>query len=50
MYTVKNGDSLRSIAMELYRDAGKAEELFNANRDKLTSPDTLRVGQVLVVP
>ena len=49
-YLVKRGDSLRSIAAEMYRDAEKADDIFKANRDKLESPGQLKIGQTLVLP
>jgi nucleoid-associated protein YgaU len=49
-YTVKRGDTLRSIAMELYRNVEEADEIFKANRNKMKSPEDLKIGQVLVLP
>jgi nucleoid-associated protein YgaU len=48
-YTVQEGDSLWLISYKLYGD-NRVDELFEANRDTLTSPEALRVGQTLVVP
>lgn len=49
-YTVREGDSLSKIAQLMYGDAGRADTLFNANRDQLSNRDTLRPGQRLRVP
>jgi nucleoid-associated protein YgaU len=49
-YTVKRGDSLRSIAVAHYKEPGKADDIFKANRDKLGSPAQLKIGQVLTLP
>lgn len=49
-YTVKAGDSLSKIAKEFYGDAGKYMKIFEANRDQLSDPDKIKVGQVLKVP
>ncbi|MDD4871409.1 MAG: LysM peptidoglycan-binding domain-containing protein [Kiritimatiellae bacterium] len=49
-YTVKRGDTLRNIALELYRNVEKADEIFKVNRDKMRSPGDLKAGQVLVLP
>jgi len=49
-YIVKRGDSLRSIAVEHYRDINKAGDILKANRDKLGSPAQLKIGQVLALP
>jgi nucleoid-associated protein YgaU len=49
-YTVKNGDTLSKIAKEFYGDANHYNKIFEANTDKLTSPDKIRVGQELLIP
>lgn len=43
-------DSLWKIADREYGDGTKWELIYNANRDKLKSPDTVREGMELVVP
>ena len=49
-YTVKKGDTLSRIAQALYGDASLYRKIFDANRDKLSDPDQIRPGQVLLVP
>lgn len=49
-YTVSNGDSLGGIAMRFYGDAGYYTVIFEANRARIASPDSIRVGQRLVIP
>jgi len=49
-YTVKAGDTLSKIAKEHYGDANTYMKIFNANKDKLTDPDKIKVGQVLTIP
>jgi nucleoid-associated protein YgaU len=49
-YTVKSGDTLSKISKEFYGDAHEYMRIFYANRDKLTDPDKIQVGQVLLVP
>ena len=49
-YTVKAGDTLSKIAKETLGDATAYTEIFNANRDQLVDPDTLKPGQVLKIP
>jgi nucleoid-associated protein YgaU len=49
-YTVKAGDTLSQIAKEHLGSAGAYMKIFEANRDKLSDPDKLRPGQVLVIP
>ena len=49
-YTVKAGDTLSKIANEHYGDPNQYNKIFEANRDKLTDPNKIRPGQVLVIP
>ncbi|MGA1193830.1 MAG: LysM peptidoglycan-binding domain-containing protein [Kiritimatiellia bacterium] len=49
-YTVKEGDTLSRIASKVYGDTGKWDVLFEANRHILSRPESVRPGQVLVVP
>ncbi|MGB8644421.1 MAG: LysM peptidoglycan-binding domain-containing protein [Anaerolineae bacterium] len=49
-YTVKPGDSLSKIAEELWGNAMRWPELFEANRDQLQDPNMIRVGQKLHIP
>lgn len=49
-YTVKEGDNLWNISLELYGTPDRIQDLFAANRDILPSADALRVGMVLQVP
>lgn len=49
-YTVKSGDTLSKISQQFYGDAGKYQQIFEANRDKLNDPDKIQVGQVLTIP
>ncbi len=49
-YTVGPGDSLGAIAAKFYGDAARYNNIFEANRTRLSSPDKLRVGQRLVIP
>lgn len=50
MYTVKSGDSLSKIAKEVYGDAAKYPEIFEANQPMLKDPDKIYPGQVLRIP
>ena len=47
-YTVKRGQTLSDIAGEVLGDRGRWKELYDANRDRLPSPDQIREGMVLV--
>ena len=49
-YTVKSGDSLSKIAREVYGDANRYNEIFEANRPMLEHPDKIYPGQTLVIP
>ena len=49
-YTVQPGDSLSKIAKQYYGDANAYNKIFEANRDKLSDPNKIQVGQVLVIP
>ena len=47
-YVVQEGDSLSSIAEKFYGDLYQWPKLMEAN--KLTNPDLIEVGMVLVIP
>ena len=49
-YTVKPGDTLSAIAREYLGDAKEYMRIFEANRDQLSDPDTIKPGQVLKIP
>jgi nucleoid-associated protein YgaU len=49
-YTVVGGDSLSKIAKKFYGNANRWHEIFDANRDQISNPDLIRVGQVLKIP
>lgn len=49
-YTVKSGDTLSKIAKEMYGDAGKYPQIFEANQPMLKDADKIYPGQVLRIP
>ena len=49
-YTVQAGDTLSKIAKTHLGDANAYMKIFDANKDKLTDPDKIQVGQVLTIP
>lgn len=49
-YTVKAGDTLSKISKEVYGNANEYQRIFEANKDKLESPDKIRPGQQLTIP
>ena len=49
-YTVKPGDTLSKISREFYGDANQYTRIFEANRNVLSDPNQIDVGQTLVIP
>lgn len=49
-YTVREGDSLSSIAERLYGNSAEWRPIYEANRDRLVSPEALQVGMTLRIP
>lgn len=49
-YTVKSGDTLSKIAREMYGEASKYPQIFEANKPMLKDPDEIYPGQVLRIP
>lgn len=49
-YVVKSGDSLAYIALQFYGNTQDFARIFNANRDRLSSPELINVGQELIIP
>lgn len=49
-YVVVKGDTLSKIAKKYYGDAALYPQIFDANRDVLSDPDKIKVGQRLLIP
>ena len=49
-HTVAEGETLSVIAFKYYGSPNKWDKIFDANRDKLKSPDQVRPGLVLKIP
>ncbi|HEY2118699.1 MAG TPA: LysM peptidoglycan-binding domain-containing protein [Candidatus Acidoferrum sp.] len=49
-YTVAAGDSLSKIAKQFYGNANEYTKIFEANRNVLSDPNMVKVGQQLVIP
>jgi nucleoid-associated protein YgaU len=49
-YTVKQGDTLSSIAKQFYDNSSLFKRIFDANRDILSSPERISPNQVLRIP
>src|ERR687890_60613 len=45
LYTVKAGDTLRSLAQQFYGDEAQWSRIFDENRDQIDDPDQISVGQ-----
>lgn len=50
MYSVKQGDTLSHIAKSLLGDSSRWRELYDLNRDILSNPNRISVGQNLILP
>jgi len=50
IHVVVSGDTLSKIAKAVYGDASKYPKIFEANRDQLSDPDKIKVGQKLKIP
>jgi nucleoid-associated protein YgaU len=49
-YTVKSGDTLSAISKKFLGSANRYTDIFNANKDQLSDPDKIKVGQTLTIP
>jgi nucleoid-associated protein YgaU len=49
-HDVEHGDTLSAISSKVYGDANKYEQIFEANKPMLKSPDRIYPGQKLVIP
>lgn len=49
-HRVIDGDTLAALAERYLGDAGRATEVFEANRDVLSDPELLPIGAVLKIP
>lgn len=49
-YIVRPGDTLGKISVRFYGTSSRYMDIYNANRDKLSSPGSLTVGQELRIP
>jgi nucleoid-associated protein YgaU len=49
-YVVKSGDTLSKIARELYGDANRWREIYEANKERIESPNVIRPGWELIIP
>lgn len=49
-YTVQSGDTLSAVASKTLGSARKFETIYDANRDVLATPNSLRIGMKLRIP
>lgn len=49
-YVVTSGDCLWNITYQFYGAGNRWAEIYEANKDVIQEPNTLHVGQVLVIP
>lgn len=49
-YTVSPGDTLSSISKKQFGSSARWKEIYELNRDKLSSPTSLKINQVLRLP
>ena len=50
IYTVKSGDTLSKIAKKYLDNANRYNDIFSLNKDILSNPDLIKVGQKLKIP
>ena len=50
LHTVESGENLSKISKHYYKDANKYMQIFDANKDQLTNPDMIKVGQKIKIP
>lgn len=49
-HTVRSGDTLWALAVKYLGDGSKYTEIYDANKDKISDPNLIYVGQVLSIP
>jgi len=49
-YVVQAGDNLSKIANLVYGDSMHYMDIFEANKDRLKTPKSIRIGQKLIMP
>ena len=49
-YTVQSGDTLSTISSRFYGTPSRWIDIYQANRDRISSENTLRVGQKIRIP
>ncbi len=49
-YTVQSGDTLTKISKQFYGNPHEFMRIYYANRNQLSDPDHIKVGQQLIIP
>ncbi len=49
-YTVKAGDTLSQVALQYYGNARKWRQIYEANKETMTNPNYIYIGQKILVP
>jgi LysM repeat protein len=49
-YRIQSGDTLGELAQKFYGTSRAMDKLIELNRDRISDPDNIRVGQVIRVP
>ena len=49
-YIVQEGDTLAKISIKFYGTSSRYLDIYEANRDRLASPSSIKVGQELIIP
>lgn len=50
MHTVGKGDTLYSISRTYYGNQSKWKVIYEANRNRISNPNSIRVGEQLIIP
>jgi len=49
-HKIKANDSLFKLAKRYYNDGSKWKRIFQANKNKMSNPNSLKIGQELLIP
>ncbi len=50
VHIVAKGDTLYALARKYYNDERRWKDIYEANRDRISNPDLIGLGQELVIP